>query len=632
MSALSRIVHGPPNWKRGSRAPLFMRAAWVFLACGTTFVAGLPALAKDPREAVRLNNLVIEHVNATMTFPVASRRAKPLKKFSFETRREGWVFISLSVTGPEVRICLDSEDPAAAVLVADRAAGVPFETMRFVPKGRHEISVFKSEGKGSGRLIVRTVPAMMLFPVSFAAWEKETGGHNYADRKDWEFFKKFMLQDCNIVVFYNAEDFQPYIEECRRAGKKSLVKRNVPYFGSTPDQIFEVWGGPLIKFPNVDGITIDEFGPGKEYQRLYSTWIGVFDRIARDPRCRGKKIYSYWGSSAPREEMRALVEATRRHNFRWLHEGYYMLRKSEGDEAGQLRYITAWGGSKFEQFQKMFPGLVENNLFYIFGISNYHWSFDLSPELDFKVFLDLQFHHVVNHPGFKDMYGVGLYTLNHSTEEICRYASALVRHYCIEGSRTRFNRDLLELRHIKNPGFEEGTKNWEIQPAAPNSVEALEVGRLPYKNTVTDRAIPEGRTVLCTTRHAGAPNVISQKIAHVTPGRFYSVRVMVSDLTDPATTKLVPISIRIPGARELEGRRMDRPWTTKFTRNNGEGKVTACWNFRFRVFCAEGREATLILSDWPAERAPGGDVGHRVIWDFIEVQPYYLPQPQQPGR
>ena len=583
----------------------------------TGFLVAALSVAAQGEDRLR-NNFVTEYALS----PVAAAGDEAPARYAFTTRREGWILLLLPGAGPGTRVCLDSSDPKDAAIVVGPASTRRPEAMRFVGPGRHTVRVFASGSGPDARPVVRSIPEIVLFPLSFAAWKKETSA-NYGLPKGWEFFKKHMLPDSNTITFFNVEDFGPYIEECKRQGKKILIKKNIPAYGSTPDQLYEDWGRPLTKHAKLDGLTIDEFGPSEKHQELYARWVGVFDRIGRDFPGGGKKVYAFWGSSAPRKEMRPLVEAVQRNNFRWLHEGYYMLRKSEGGEAGQLAYITGWGGNKFEQFRKMFPGLIENNLLYTFGVYDYHWTCDLTPELDFKVFLDLQFHHVANHPAFRDIYGACLYTLNSTTEEMCRYASALVRHYCIQGRAERFNPDPLELTHIKNPGFEKGTAHWRVDPAAPGSVKPLAVSALPYKNTVTDRAVPNEKMVLCTTRHEAAPNRISQEIANLRPGGTYSVRVMTADVTDLAKASLVPIAIEIGGAEIIEEAGFDRPWTTSFDAIEGGGKVTAGWSFRMRVFRARTDRATLTLSDWADGDGPGDEVGHKVVWDFIKVQPFH---------
>lgn len=516
-----------------------------------------------------------------------------------------------------LRLRHDASDAIVRLDSADQPQG----EMRFVGPGRHTAQVL-TKGPGSGRLVVRSIPEIVLFPVAPVHW-RNVPDANYGLPKDWAFLKKHLLGCANVVVFDRPEDFAPYASEWKAQSKKALKDENVPAYDATPDQIYERWGRPLEKFAFLDGLTIDEFGASPEHQKHYDRWAGVIDRVARSPACQGKKLYTFWGSGAPRPEMRTLVEAVRRNNFRWMHEGYYMLRVSEGDEAGQLAYITSWGGAKFEQFREMFPGLIENNLLYTFGIYDYHWSCDLAPELDFKVFLDQQFHHVATHPAFKGIYGVCLYSLNSTTDEMCRYAAALVRHYCIDGKTDRFNRGPLRLDHIQNPGFEQGLEHWRVRPAAPGSVRPMAVEDLPFRNTVTDRAVPHEKTVLCTVRSDAAPNRVSQEMTGLTPGRYYSVRVMTSDIDDLARKTPVPASISIDGADIIDSESMDRAWSSAFTAPTGEASVTAGWTFRLRVLRASSGRATLTLSDWSTPASPGGDIGHRVVWDFIEVQPFH---------
>ena len=61
----------------------------------------------------------------------------------------------------------------------------------------------------------------------------------------------------------------------------------------------------------------------------------------------------------------------------------------------------------------------------------------------------------------------------------------------------------------------------------------------------------------------------------------------------------------------------------RWTLPRGRWNIVRRQNRRFRVFRAKSDEAILTLSDWPAPSAPGGDVGHKVIWDFIKVQSFF---------
>jgi hypothetical protein len=322
--------------------------------------------------------------------------------------------------------------------------------------------------------------------------------------------------------------------------------------------------------------------------------------------------------------MGLLVEPTLRNNFRWLHEGYFILSTLEGvSETALEAFIDRWASAPFVELQGLYPGLIEENLFYTFGVYNHHWGLDNTPLLDFKVFLDLQFHHMANQPGFENLYGAALYTLNHSTEEILRYSAALVRHYCLEGNTERFNTDPIILPYIQNPGFENELEGWTVSESSP-TVAPLFNDSLPFYNDVTDRPVPSEDRALQTVRDGEFPNQISQTLVNLTPGELYSVRVMVTDLTDSETEKLVPLSISLEGVEILTDETVDRPWTSIYWDSDTDEEITVNWNYRLRVFRAEGETAFLTLSDWPEEDEPGDEVDHRVLWDFIQVQRFFM--------
>jgi len=41
------------------------------------------------------------------------------------------------------------------------------------------------------------------------------------------------------------------------------------------------------------------------------------------------------------------------------------------------------------------------------------------------------------------------------------------------------------------------------------------------------------------------------------------------------------------------------------------------------VFRAQDETARLTLADWAGDRDPGGPVGEELIWNFVQVQPYF---------
>jgi hypothetical protein len=49
-------------------------------------------------------------------------------------------------------------------------------------------------------------------------------------------------------------------------------------------------------------------------------------------------------------------------------------------------------------------------------------------------------------------------------------------------------------------------------------------------------------------------------------------------------------------------------------------------NYHWRVFRAEGETAELTVSDWASPDDPGGLPGQELIFNFIEIQPYFAPK------
>lgn len=47
------------------------------------------------------------------------------------------------------------------------------------------------------------------------------------------------------------------------------------------------------------------------------------------------------------------------------------------------------------------------------------------------------------------------------------------------------------------------------------------------------------------------------------------------------------------------------------------------FNFYSRLFRAKESTAKLMISDWAGEDEPGGPVGQELLYNFIEVQPYF---------
>jgi hypothetical protein len=256
---------------------------------------------------------------------------------------------------------------------------------------------------------------------------------------------------------------------------------------------------------------------------------------------------------------------------------------------------------------------------------------NVNPQVDFKVWMDMQFQHVATDPAFEKLYGLMEYTCGYADEEAVRWAARLYRHYGIEGNTTRLSQALgfkYRLDHIENPDFAAGTDSWTIAPAEPGSVAAKHLdgyswlqGRYPRTSL--------GDTFLWTKRSAGKPNVVSEVIQNLRPGKLYSLTMVTADHQELQQGKSVPqkhaVSITLDGVTVLPERSIQHVIANNYAHSLGafNAQNQAWMNYHFRVFRATGSTAKLVISDWAVPAAaPGGPIGQELMFNFIELQPY----------
>lgn len=254
------------------------------------------------------------------------------------------------------------------------------------------------------------------------------------------------------------------------------------------------------------------------------------------------------------------------------------------------------------------PG-IERHLMVTFSAGNEPLAYcdDKCPGVSYKVLLDMQFHALATNSCFDGLWGVGFWTGHYMDEELTRWYAALFRHYLIEGSRERLTRDPYSLTHLTNPGFEKGAGGWTVQAAPGGIAEVVPVSAMPQGGRRdTYSPVPEGRQVLHTRRSGQVPNLISQPIAGLTPGRLYCLKLYTTDTSYSSRT--LPTGIKLEGVRELPGKARNDVWAAR------DAGLNAHWNCHYRVFRAVGTGGRLVLAD--------GEPGE-VYWDFVQIEPYF---------
>ncbi len=573
-----------------------------------TAVVTWPGRAPGWENVNVLNNLCWEVLNE-------SPGADFDQVYAFSNPRRGWVYFITEAEGDITLVVPGAKLPT--VRAADGEARQ--EAMRWLAEGQHSITV---EGDGTlHKLIARSVPML-----TFGHWPHVGPGTG----DDREFLDKYVLNATNTIIAGGQTNFtDEWVNNRGGHWIQIIYYPHIPNNSAT--EIREHLGKTQgLTDPDIFGVQIDEFDPGDDRMRWipshYDEWIEAVATILDDPDYAGHFILPYvgynifdYGKSS--QFIKTIVD----HGSYFANEVYL----HEYDTAGRAwLHINDGLGNLMDDWERAVPGATEGMVVALSYLEREYWN----PAANYNVFMDMQFEHLATRPEFFALGGIEEYVSHHTTEEYVRCAGQLFRHYGLEGNTERLGDDPYNVSHIKNGDFYEGTDGWQIEVAEAGSIKVrshvgygrLE-GRYPYfAYTETP--------VLWTRRSAERPNVFSQQIKNLEPGRLYSVRVNTGDYLELIKGKSVEeehaISIEIDNAELV---------TDWYENDVGVGKlrIMAAYqakpfgadnryylNQHRRVFRATAPTATLIISDWADENNPGGSIGQELVFNFIQVKPY----------
>jgi hypothetical protein len=257
-------------------------------------------------------------------------------------------------------------------------------------------------------------------------------------------------------------------------------------------------------------------------------------------------------------------------------------------------------------------------------------SCDCYPNVNYAAFLDMQMQFIATAPAFDGTRGLQGYYSLYAGEEVTRLFSRLLRHYAIEGNTERLLSDPYMLTHLTNPDFADGTEGWSLEPAETDgstivAVTAKGFGALQGRFDKTG----VGDTALLTKRSPDAPNRFSQQVRDLQPGRLYSLRFITGNYQDLLNGKdneyLHAVSARVEGVTLIPDKcfqvqSLCHPAYTVGPFHRGNLYRS---NYHQLVFRATGPTARVVFSDWASDSAPGGPEGEQLLWNFIQVQPYF---------
>jgi hypothetical protein len=589
--------------------------------------------------AKRLNNLVTELLNLSQ--PDAGTGLE----WKFNNPRDGWVFARSTANvkaDGKLAIWVEaippgpsspapqparSSDASRPVLVHEKTGAETQEGMRYLPAGQYKARVQTEGAAALEKLVVRAIPELSFCKFQYNPFISPLGPY------DWAFVQKHIATNVNCIVGSGAAEHREFVKSWKQQGKRWIVECAVPGLDGkqplTADEAYAYWT-QNVGFTDglLDGVIADEF-LGNRKGMKYPEWTEAVRRIRAAETFRGKLFYPYctaiYRDAVSAEFLRTVMRSG--YPFAW--EVYL---PEPPDEAAAQRNLETKLAGEMRRWRAALTN-CEQHMVMCFGYMSLPTTetLNLNPEVDFKVWMDMQFQHLATEPAFEGLYGLMEYTCGYADEETVRWAARLYRHYGIEGNTAALSQVLgfkYRLDHIENPDFSDGTEGWTVEPAEQGKVEEKSLRGYSWLQGRYPRT-PVGNTFLWTQRSARKPNLVSQAIKHLQPGKLYSLKMVTADYQELQRGKSVEqqhaVSIALDGVTLLPGKSFQHPIASNYAHQLGAfNEQNPAWmNYHFRVFRAIGQTAKLAISDWAGPEAPGGPTGQELMFNFIEVQPYF---------
>lgn len=560
-----------------------------------------------------LNNFVFELLSVE----------NPQGEYSIRNPRDSWVYVSVSsnLTAKPV-VTIDSETYPL------KRVGGGFETMRYLSEGTHKLSIGGVDS--FRRLNVRSIGELSYCEYGSDPYVKETGLYS------WKWLRKNVLDNYNVVMgLSDWKKQEKEIESWSSEGKWWMTMEQVPTDFKSADDAYNYFSTrPGMTHPLMKGIWGDEFGEGEQTDLI----CNALNRIAREPKFKDRQFVAYlsWGfvnqlnermKKADGKYKDPLVKAIMDNGYRMGHEWYLFDRPTEA-EVRKVQFLPDIERRNSRNFEATYPQSASDRIF-IMGINMQpEASANQYPNVDFNVFLDMQFQFLATDPAFFGIRGLQGYYSPYASEETTRVYAQLIRHYAIEGHTDRLFKTPYLLDHLKNPDFMEGSAGWTLNPAESGSIETKTASKFGWLQGRQEGDIGIGDSVLWTKRSSSHPNTFSQKIRNLKPGKLYSLRFITGDYQDLVQEKSRAykhgLSVKISDVKMLPAKTFDAITQNSWGRpyKSFDRAHRYYQSYHQRIFRAKSTTADLTFSDWTEDGKPAGPAGEELIWNFIQVKPY----------
>jgi len=385
---------------------------------------------------------------------------------------------------------------------------------------------------------------------------------------------------------------------CRLA---NAAQRDEDYFAQTLD-VLDVHGIPLI-----DGIGPDEFivpagrkdpkdaalgynNPGRGFSPEHFAAIKEWNKKYPE-----KSFYAWvgipWnGDCTAIASLHEAVISNPRGAILW--ESY--LNGKDADKGIQSRYLD-----RGAIFKAASGGSLKN---YIMAPATYEYM-DNNGAVDFKVFLDQQFHTVATNPVFADVRGFSMWVAYYTEPEILRWFSKLVQHYGVDGEKTLLSS---KYGYKLYPGILkahnwENAKDWKLSGGASLMAKKdanIKQGYIPYTSV----------NFLRMELGAGKKPAATQVLTGLKPGKLYSIKTQFCTPDNPAKSD-INVDIKLENAEIID---VEKRFLEDFTR-----RAPHIWNVRKVIFRAGKKPVKLVITEGE------GAAASTVIVDSVQAAPYF---------
>jgi len=593
-------------------------ALYTAVTCLWICLAGYASAAdRESSLPKRLNNFTWELLQ------VQGQVIRTEQTLTFTTPKKGWVYLRATVKAETGRLRFSiGED---SLLELGGGEQTTKETMRQLPAGEHRLRI-QTDGAGTlDRLVIRSIPAILL--------------HNFTDQPSGRFetthadyLEKHIIPSVNTFVLPRAivvgdHPLVPLFHKWRNSGRIWLSSYNslgTPDVGKqrfSADEAFDyISSRTVVTSPLIDGTLCDEFVGYNDVS--YSNYAEAFRRLKATPRFKDKLFWIYMVTIHSSPHGRALANSIIETGGVLAWERYLTTKPTEAAARAYLREVLV---EEARHYREQCPGSIEHMAacFGFYSKPGGHLA-NLYPGVNHKVWLDMQFHLAANDPAFRDLHGLMGYHSAYSDEETLRWMCHLFRHYGIEGRKDRATSDPYISPHLTNGDFVKGLDGWTIDAAEDDSVRAVTHEGLGFLQARDGK--PQGDTALLTVRSAKRPNRVSQELRNLEPGRLYTFRMMTANYDDLSKEQKPAVGITIEDVTRIPAKsfshRFHNPAWRKVPPYDGEAKK-AWHTYHWHVFRARQETARITITDWSSQTKPGGPVSRRLVFNYIQVHPYF---------